>query len=145
MVVGSMLRQLKCQYDFANNGLEACQRYPQGDYFLVLMDLLMPVMDGFEATARIVASPEFSIRQTQIVALTASVMEAELAQARRAGCVRCLSKPVKMHDLRETVMTAALQHSVRHASKRIDSSKTLTALMGTCAYPEVLNSQRLNE
>jgi CheY-like chemotaxis protein len=84
----------------------------QGDYFMVLMDLMMPVMDGFEATRRIVQSEAFERKKPMIVALTASVTEQEVNAARDAGCNDVLSKPVNLARLRQAVHAAAQQQNI---------------------------------
>ena len=107
MVISNMLKQLGCTFDIANNGKEACEMFEERDYFLVLMDLMMPVMDGFEATRRICDSPKFTIRHPLVVALTASVTEAEVNQARNSGCSNVLSKPISRELLDKAIHDAA--------------------------------------
>ncbi len=107
MVIANMLRQIGCSFDIANNGEEACRLFEQNNYFLVFMDLMMPVMDGLEATRRITSSSKFIIRQQLIVALTASVTEGEIKEARAAGCSSVLSKPVSNSSLKAAIRAAA--------------------------------------
>jgi CheY-like chemotaxis protein len=79
----------------------------QESYFLVLMDLMMPVMDGFEATTRITSTAKFEIKKPLIVALTASVTEGEIKAALQAGCYDVISKPISQEKLKYTVYNAA--------------------------------------
>ena len=59
---------------------------------LILMDLSLPVIDGWEATRRIKANA--ALRQIPIIALTAHAMTGDEAKAREAGCDDYLSKPI---------------------------------------------------
>lgn len=78
---------------------ELAQHYP--DYGLVLMDLQMPEMDGFEATRIIRKAEEFSGGHIPIVAMTASVMLEDQQQCLQAGMDDYISKPVLLDDLRK--------------------------------------------
>jgi CheY-like chemotaxis protein len=116
LVISNMLRKIGCSFDIADNGKIACELFEQGEYFLVLMDLMMPVMDGFEATQRISSSIKFALKRPMIVAVTASVSEHEIKQARSCGCVDVLSKPVNVDRLR-VAMSAAAQHFARNRTR----------------------------
>lgn len=85
--------------DVANNGLEACNMVSENDYSLILMDIMMPIMDGFEAAEYISKfKPDIPI-----VALTAISEEVnkELFTASRISKV--LSKPVDVDELYKTI------------------------------------------
>lgn len=58
---------------------------------LILMDLSLPWVDGWEATRRLKANP--ATRDIPVVAFTAHVLEAEAARAREAGCAALIAKP----------------------------------------------------
>ena len=77
--------------DTAINGLEGVQMATAGTYDVVLMDIQMPVLDGYEATKRLRAA-RF---EPPIVALTAHSMRGERERCIDAGCVDYVSKPVK--------------------------------------------------
>ncbi len=78
------------QYKRAKNGQEAVDIVNEGGIDLVLMDIKMPVMDGFEATKRIKeAHPELPV-----IALTANAFDSDRQLAMKAGCNDFLSKPV---------------------------------------------------
>lgn len=83
--------------DTAANGLNAVERISKsepGDYSLILMDLQMPVMDGFEATRRIRALPDKTLANIPIVAMTANAFEEDRKLAFEAGMDEYLTKPV---------------------------------------------------
>ncbi len=88
----------------ASDGVEAVQKFKQGRFDLVLMDIQMPGMTGYEATAeirRLEASEERP--RTPIVALTAFAYEAEKRRSREAGCDAHLTKPIKKATLLQTL------------------------------------------
>ena len=85
----------------ASHGLE---RWREGGYALVLADLHMPHMDGFELTARIRAEEaERGLARTPIVAVTANVLQGEDERCRAAGMDGYLPKPVVLDQLRAVV------------------------------------------
>lgn len=70
-------------------GLEAAARLRPD---LILMDLSLPVIDGWEASRRLKADPE--LRHIPLIALTAHAMEGDEARARECGCDDYLAKPI---------------------------------------------------
>lgn len=81
----------------ATNGEEALAAVRTEAPDLVLMDLSMPVMDGWEATRRLRADP--ATARLPIVALTAHAIKEELARAEAAGCSALLTKPLDEDQL----------------------------------------------
>ena len=97
MVLQHMLDTLGLSADQVGNGLEAVQAVQQVPYDLVLMDMLMPELDGLQATQRIRALP--LPRQPHIAALTANAMPEDRARCLEAGMDGFLTKPLKTEDL----------------------------------------------
>lgn len=83
----------------ARNGLEALELARSSPPDLVLMDIMMPELDGFEATRRLRGFPE--TRQIPIITLTA--MEGARAKALEAGADDFLAKPINSGQLLEKV------------------------------------------
>jgi len=87
--------------DTAENGEEALHLYKKHRPNLVLMDMLMPIMDGYEATRRIRESEQDSI--TPIIAVTASAFEEDKQKIFDAGVNDIIRKPVRSDELYETI------------------------------------------
>ncbi len=86
--------------DVADHGLQAVQKFEAHHFDLVLMDVQMTVMDGFEATAKI-RELEAAGRHITIVAMTANAMAGDRARCLEAGMDDYLPKPVKPAELAE--------------------------------------------
>ncbi|MCP4993930.1 MAG: response regulator, partial [Gammaproteobacteria bacterium] len=83
-VLQSMLEPLGFALQAAENGQEAVQQTQQFEPDLILMDLMMPIVDGFEAIQTIRATAD--ITQPRIVVVSAEAFQAELQRAKAAGC-----------------------------------------------------------
>lgn len=68
---------------------------------IILMDLRMPVMDGYEATRRLKADP--ALRDVPVLAMSAQALPEEQARALAAGCVAHLGKPIDVDKLPQQV------------------------------------------
>jgi PAS domain S-box-containing protein len=98
-VVGSLLKVLGIKADFAAGGAEAFDMAREKPYDLILMDLIMPDIDGFEAARMIL---DFD-KDTVIVALSADTMPETRARAELTGMKEMLVKPATVEDLRRVV------------------------------------------
>jgi PAS domain S-box-containing protein len=85
----------------ANNGAEAVEIYRKGEFDLVLMDVQMPVMDGFEATQRIRDIERTRDRYTPIIAMTARAMKGDEEHCLRVGMDGYMAKPFRAAKLAE--------------------------------------------
>jgi two-component system, sensor histidine kinase len=103
-VAAGMLRRGGHQVDVVGNGAAAIEAVAKGAYHLVLMDIEMPEMDGFEATRRI-RSLEGPNASVPIVALTAHAMRGDEARCIDAGMSDYMPKPISRQRLDETVRT----------------------------------------
>ncbi|MBU4176361.1 MAG: response regulator [Desulfurivibrionaceae bacterium] len=85
----------------ANNGREAVEKYGAEQFDLILMDVQMPDMDGFEATAQIRAQEQGTTRHIPIIALTAHAMKGYSEKCLAAGMDGYVSKPFTSKTLAE--------------------------------------------
>jgi CheY-like chemotaxis protein len=75
----------------ANNGVEAIERVATDRPDVILLDWMMPDMDGFETCRRLKADP--ATRDIPVIFLTAKVQESEVAKALALGAAGCIGKP----------------------------------------------------
>jgi CheY-like chemotaxis protein len=116
-----------------NNGQEAIDALGQHSYDLVLMDLQMPEMDGYEATRRIRADAKYE--QLPLIAMTAHAMAEEREQCLEAGMNEHIPKPIDPAHLYKVLsqwlkpaITQAPQQSVKHS--QLDDIELPTSLPG---------------
>jgi signal transduction histidine kinase/ActR/RegA family two-component response regulator len=86
----------------ANNGREAYEAFLNQPFDIVLMDVQMPEMDGFEATEAIRAA-ERDVSHVPIIAMTAHAMKGDRERCLRAGMDAYISKPIRAQKLYETI------------------------------------------
>ena len=103
-LIQSYLKHSESSIDVAENGEVAVQKFRSGSYDLVLMDLQMPVMDGYVATQRIREwEQEHYAEPVPILALSAYALQSEIEKSRDAGCTAYLTKPIRRKTLLETI------------------------------------------
>ena len=84
----------------ANNGAQGVEMANQQHPDLILMDISLPIMDGYTATRRI----RETMKTTPIIGLSAHAMQGDADRALDAGCNDYLTKPVDLYELRQRVM-----------------------------------------
>ncbi|MCX6221144.1 MAG: PAS domain S-box protein [Bacteroidia bacterium] len=100
-VASDLLKLVGFETNEAVNGVDAIEKFESWNPHLILMDMRMPVMDGYEATRRIKSTEKG--RQTPIVALTASTFEDELKKIQELGMQGYIRKPFRENDLFNTI------------------------------------------
>jgi two-component system, sensor histidine kinase and response regulator len=98
-VIRQQLTLLGYAADIASNGREALKRWESGNYALLLTDIHMPEMDGYELTAAI-RQAEGGTRRAPIIAFTANALKGEAEHCRAVGMDDYLSKPVQLAHLK---------------------------------------------
>ena len=88
-----------CKIDIAENGLIALEKVRRNNYDIILMDIQMPVMDGFEATKAIRNKFESPKSNVPIIALTANAIKGDNEKCMEAGMNDYISKPFAPRDL----------------------------------------------
>ena len=89
--------------DIAKNGEKALMLLERYEYDLVLMDLTMPIMDGFDAAIRIRKHPNKKICKIPIIAVTGRASEEDMELCKESGINHCLIKPLDKEILFQTV------------------------------------------
>jgi CheY-like chemotaxis protein len=96
-----LLRSRDYEVMRAKNGLEGLEMAHAKSPHLILMDLKMPTMDGYEAIARLKADPK--THDIPIIVISASVIDDQVSQARKAGCDDFVEKPIDWPTLFEKI------------------------------------------
>ena len=122
-LVSIVLKRLGAEVEAVENGLLAVEAYQTGDYDAILMDMQMPVMDGFTATQE--------LRKLgctiPIIALTADAVGDAQARCMAAGCSHYISKPIEMEKL------SALLAEITNAPGAEEKSQPESPAKGTAA------------
>ncbi len=102
----AFLKKVVSSIEVAKNGQEAVEKFKDGNFDLVLMDMQMPIMDGYEATKKIrEIEAERGGKKTPIIALTAYALDEEERKSLAAGCEVHMPKPFKKKMLIETIQS----------------------------------------
>ena len=110
----------------ARDGREALQRYPEVNPSIIVLDVMMPVMDGYEACARIKAEP--GGRTIPILMLTALAGTEDKIRALESGADDFLNKPINKDELRTRIRSLL---RIRNLRKELDSSENIIMALTT--------------
>jgi CheY-like chemotaxis protein len=136
----SMLRSFGCVADVASNGLEALDAIKHKTYDLVLMDCMMPEMDGYSAAGEIRRrQAENQLPQFPVIALTANAIEGDREKCLAAGMDDYLTKPFKPRDLH------GMLKKWLHHGKNVDEKPQEVPAAPPMLMPQVLSSIQLLE
>jgi PAS domain S-box-containing protein len=106
-LIDAFLKKTSYHLESAENGLEAVAKFKSGAFDLVLMDIQMPLLDGYGAVRQIREwETERGLAPTPIVALTASALDEAVQRAKDAGCTGHVSKPIRKSTLLQTISAA---------------------------------------
>lgn len=116
------LRDTPFSIQTAANGKEAVQIFKRAHFDLVIIDIEMPIMDGYEATRQIRQwEQEQKIHETPIIALTAHAFIRFRKKCMAAGCSDYLTKPIRRNTLLNTIATH-LQKEQSHTTQSTETS-----------------------
>ena len=97
-----LLTDLGIEVDWAENGQICVEKYQQsaiGYYDAILMDLRMPVMNGYEATAAIRSMDRLDAGRVPIIAMTADAFSEDIQKCLDAGMNAHIAKPIDMREI----------------------------------------------
>ncbi|MGF1848658.1 response regulator [Vibrio lentus] len=134
------------EFEFANNGQEAVDMFMANpNYAVILMDCMMPVMDGFEATGNIrrVEKETNATRRIPIIALTASVIDDDIQKCFDVGMDDYVPKPFKFEMLKEKVLAAveAMPLPAAHKTPSVSTTSTVTPIHNAKTAKKTLPEQ----
>ena len=127
-LVVNLLKKRGHSVVIAANGREALEAHAREQFDVILMDVQMPEVDGFEATAAIRVREAASGVRLPIIALTAHAMTGDRERCLAAGMDFYLTKPVRTGDLYETLEAAVPRSGPAPARLAFDPTDTLTRL-----------------
>lgn len=117
VLIALLLKALPYRLDLADNGAVGVEKFQSGRYDLVLMDIQMPIMDGYEAVRTIRAWEEEQGRDaTPIIALTANAFKEDVENDQAAGFTAHLTKPIRKPTLLEAIRRYATTTSRKEAA-----------------------------
>ena len=109
-ILTELLKMAGAECDWASNGQEALEKFQKsapGRYDMILMDVQMPVMDGYEATGAIRRCGHPQAKTVPIVAMTANAFSEDVKEALDAGMNAHLAKPIDMERLKAVAREVA--------------------------------------
>ena len=124
LLITAYLKKTPHTIDIAENGAIALEKFMAGAYDLVLMDMQMPVMDGYTATRKIRQwEKQKGGRPTPVVALTAYALKEDTQKSLAAGCTAHLTKPIKKAQLLEALVELS-QDTLQAPNQDLDTEET---------------------
>jgi CheY-like chemotaxis protein len=139
-VAQRFLERLGCEVELTENGEQCIRAWERGRFDVVLMDIQMPVMDGYTAT-RLIRERECIDRRTPIVALTANAMTGQLERCLSAGMDGLLTKPIAIERLREVLD----RYAVAVREDEVLAETEVAALVAAPAQPPAVDVAQLAE
>ncbi len=121
-----MLKILGCEVTEATDGVEAVEKAAAEKFDLILMDVCMPVMDGYEATG-ILRKKNID---TPIIALTASALKSDIEQCYTTGMNAYLAKPIVLPELTKTICAVINNYKKQKSVHDSDSKENNKELSG---------------
>jgi len=108
-VVTTMLKKLGCGFVCAENGQQVIDLARQEKFDAILLDCMMPEVDGYQAAENLTRQPNIN-SNTPIIALTANAIDDNRERCLRSGMVDFLSKPITMHSLNQVLVRTVIKN-----------------------------------
>lgn len=123
------LKRLGCSVDIAENGQDAVDMFGKKTYDIILMDVNMPVMDGFEATGSIRdIERQTNKKPVPIIAMTANAMRGDKERCINAGMDDYISKPMQRNILRQKLEQWSDKRSIVRKNEMSDDGDSVEDL-----------------
>ncbi len=127
----NILKKWDCTVDQAENGYTALEKLKAHEYDIILMDVQMPIMDGYEATKSIRKTFPVSKREIPIIALTANAIKGDNEKCIELGMNDYLPKPFQPEDLYK-VLTKFVAETTETPNAHVEIVTDLTYLKNVC-------------
>ena len=98
-VLGALLAEQGYNLSFASSGMEALDKVKESIPSLILMDVVMPDIDGYEVARRLRNSGDEHLEHVPVIAITANALRGDAEKAIAAGCDVYMSKPINIREL----------------------------------------------
>jgi EAL domain-containing protein (putative c-di-GMP-specific phosphodiesterase class I)/signal transduction histidine kinase/YesN/AraC family two-component response regulator len=135
-LMAAQLEILGYRADYAENGVQALEAWRQRDYGLLLTDIRMPEMNGYDLVREIRLIDQDRQSHTPIVAITANALEADVEKCFSVGVDDLIAKPVELEDLRDALLKWLPQAA--QAKDETDSVASLDLELGSPIDTKVL-------
>ena len=136
VLVTVLLKALPYRLDLAEQGAAGVEKFQSGQYDLVLMDIQMPIMDGYEAVRIMrVWEQEQQRGQTPIIALTGNTLEEDIGKAKTSGFTAYVTKPLKKNTLLEAIQRYTVTSSGKESAKSGCSAGPVVVLVDSAFEP----------
>ena len=143
LLAKTRLERWECTVDVADNGIEGVKKAQQSLYDIILMDIQMPLMDGFEATRIIKNEISERVSKTPVIAMTAFTSNDDFKKAVKAGVNDYVFKPFKPEDVYKLLK----KYGKITETAKPDEIKTISAIKDNEVYTDLsfLQEETLNE
>ncbi|HAX80259.1 MAG TPA: hypothetical protein DCY88_31595 [Cyanobacteria bacterium UBA11372] len=140
----NQLKVLGYQADCVSNGQEALNRLAQINYDIVLMDCLMPILDGYKTTQAI-RQREGERCHTVIIAMTANALKGEREKCLAVGMDDYISKPIQMDVLAAILERYSTSENQSAALEDLEEKTSNSLTIAATCYPVPVDLERLQE
>ncbi len=113
-VARGLLRRLKVQFDSATSGQECLDKFAKNDYDIILLDHMMPVMDGVQTLHRMQEAERFRQNAPAVIAMTANAVIGAREKYLEEGFTDYLSKPIDHKSLEEMIRAYLPEEMIRY-------------------------------
>jgi PAS domain S-box-containing protein len=124
-IVKGMMKKLGVEVDEAEDGISALEMIAKNNYSVIFMDVHMPGMDGLEATQKIRNLEDDAKSKVPVIAITASVLDRDIEECKKAGMNGFIAKPFTFNELYERFNHFVSKDFSEETSGGIESKDTI--------------------